>query len=212
MNVKSRIAGTPWAAVAVALLGLVGLGGCTTMSLESSWKTPSYNPGPFKKILVIGASANLETRKAYEIELTNQLKQHGLEGVASYLAVAAPPPFDRGQFAKVIKDMGIDAVMITGLTKGVKKATDVAGAEEHASAGEIKSDLKDRYDPPAATAAPKPGDFAQVTLEMRMYDVSQKKLVWAARTAAFEPKDPERQVKELSQTIIRDLVEKKLIK
>jgi hypothetical protein len=188
---------------ALPLFSLALIAGCASVSLEESWKSPDYKGTGFKKVMVLGMARRPEVRKMFEDDLVKQLKDCGIEAVPSYVNLKEAWPMDRAAVSKAVKECGADSVLVTGLlrhdglTQPAVRQGDVA---EHVtqSAGRIE-------DPAPAYK------YSMVELESHLFDVANKRVVWAARTKNTAPRDLNTDVQDFARIIAKDLKDKGLI-
>src|SRR5438094_35562 len=98
--------------IALLLLGGLALPGCASTSLQSAWYDTSYTGGAFRKILVVGAGANLTDRRVFEDIFAQQLSATGTQGIPAYQflpddARANEPGWDAG-----VARSGADALLL----------------------------------------------------------------------------------------------------
>jgi len=87
---------------------------CAATQLNSVWKDSSYKSHP-KKILVIGVAKVPENRRALEDGFVEQLKARGSQAIASYKLLPEIKQNDKDEIARIVKEQGADAVLITRL-------------------------------------------------------------------------------------------------
>src|SRR5260370_39278369 len=103
-----------------ALLGAAALAaGCITApvtSLEVSWVTPQLPQAPFKKLLIITVASDEFVQIAFQDQMAAQLKERGVNAVASHRYFTRYTDAERARFKQSIEDSGADFVLLARVT------------------------------------------------------------------------------------------------
>lgn len=86
---------------------------CTSTKISDTWMDVTYK-GPPRKILVINMFQDPSTRRLFEDEIVEALKDYNVDAVVKYTVV--PPDqivFDKDAIAAQAKEAGADTVLIT---------------------------------------------------------------------------------------------------
>ena len=112
---------------ALALLALaLWLTGCATNSVKQTWKSPSYQEGPLKKVAVIGVDERGMVRKGFENRFVRDLHVHGQEAMVTCELMALPDiKADKEAAAARLRGAGADSVLIVRLADQVTYDTQV---------------------------------------------------------------------------------------
>lgn len=103
------------------LLLLLLLGSCKSFKVLYNWSAEDKESVEGKNILVLARTSDLEVRKAFEKEITQTLKDAGMNATASYIQF---PDFDpekkytdeeKGRIKKILEENNYDAVVMTVL-------------------------------------------------------------------------------------------------
>lgn len=115
--------------VLTALLFLVA--GCATTEFTSEWRDQSFRGQP-QKIMVIGIAKKPVLRRVFEDEFVRQLRDAGIDAVASYSVIQDRKLANEQVIAAKVKEMGTDAVLITRLVDKKVVRTYVPGRMDYA--------------------------------------------------------------------------------
>lgn len=175
-------------AVRSVLLGAVLVAGCITnpvTSLELSWVAPELPQPLFKKLLIITVASDEFVQIAFQDQMAAQLKERGVNAVASHRYFTRYTAAERERFRQSIADSDADAVLLARVTltdaSTQHSADSVIGTNgvPYADATAIYG-AYGRYYYPGAVG----GDYAvkTVTAEASIFLEKGEKLIWSART------------------------------
>lgn len=170
------------------MLGAALLAGCATTpvtSLEISWVAPQLPQPLFKKLLIITVASDEFVQIAFQDQMAAQLKERGVNAVASHRYFTRYTAAERERFRQSIADSDADAVLLARVTltdaSTQHGADSVVGANgvPYADATVIYGAFG-RYYYPGAPG----GDYAvkTVTAEASIFAEKGEKLIWSART------------------------------
>jgi hypothetical protein len=177
--------------LSAALLGAAALAaGCSTApvtSLEVSWVTPQLPQAPFKKLLIITVASDEFVQIAFQDQMAAQLKERGVNAVASHRYFTRYTTAERARFRQSIEESDADAVLLARVTftgASAQHSADTvvgAGGVPYADATGIYGAYGRYYYP--GYAAPG-GEYAvkTVTAEASIFMEKGEKLIWSART------------------------------
>ena len=178
-------------AVCSVLLGAAALvAGCITnpvTSLELSWVAPQLPQPLFKKLLIITVASDEFVQIAFQDQMAAQLKERGVNAVASHRYFTRYTAAERERFRQSIADSDADAVLLARVTltdaSTQHSADSVVGTNgvPYADATVIYGAYGRYYTP--GYYAPG-GDYAvkTVTAEASIFLEKGGKLIWSART------------------------------
>ena len=107
-------------AAVAAVLGLVlVVGGAKqkkdpafTHRLEDVWNDTAHQPTPFKRLLIIGITDDIDTRKQFENKFVSHLRGFGVDGVTSYsLVYDLTVVEDETEIVQAIEERNIDGAI-----------------------------------------------------------------------------------------------------
>lgn len=174
-------------AVYSVLLGAALVAGCITnpvTSLEVSWVAPQLPP--FGKLLIITVASDEFVQIAFQDQMAAQLKERGVNAVASHRYFTRYTDAERERFRQSIEDSDADSVLLARVTisdaSTQHSADSVVGPNgvPYADATGIYGAYGRYYYPGASVG----GDYAikTVTAEASIFIRKGEKLVWSART------------------------------
>ena len=176
---------------------------CATTDLTSVWRDSSYS-GHFKKILVIGVAKDRGIRRIFEREFVHQLKSNGVEAVSSFTLIPSEQMLNKDTIVSKIKDLNIDAVIITRL---VKKKSEPTG---NSNPG-YYSNMYNYYSRSYQAAYQSGGGSREVfVLETNLYETGTEKLVWSAISDSFIKEGKHKSIRSFSKIIIDKLSKERL--
>jgi hypothetical protein len=176
--------------LSAVLLGAAALAaGCITTpvtSLEVSWVTPQLSQAPFRKLLIITVASDEFVQIAFQDQMAAQLKERGVNAVASQRYFTRYTAAERERFKRSIDESDADAVLLARVTitdASVQHSADaVVGANgvPYADAIGIYGAYGRYYYPGGGVG----GDYAvkTVTAEASIFGEKGEKLIWSART------------------------------
>ena len=176
-------------AVLSVLLAAAVVAGCSTApvtSLEVSWVTPQLPQAPFKKLLIITVASDEFVQIAFQDQMAAQLKERGVNAVASRRYFTRYTAAERERFKQSIDESDADFVLlarVTNTNEGVTHSADaVIGTNGVPYAGGIGI-----YGVYAGYYSPgyvQRGDYTvkTVTAEASIFAEKGEKLIWSART------------------------------
>lgn len=97
-------------------LSLLTLSGCTSVSLQHSWKSPDLQPKQYRKLLVVGLAEKPQTRQIFEEVFAGEVTQKGAAGIASYSITGLDEKTTRASLADAVKRSGVDGIVITRIS------------------------------------------------------------------------------------------------
>jgi hypothetical protein len=172
-------------AVRSVLLAAALVAGCSTApvtSLEVSWVAPQLPTVPFRKLLIITVASDEFVQIAFQDQMAAQLKERGVNAVASRRYFTRYTDAERARFRQSIEESDADFVLLARVTftdagtqhsadtvigpNGVPYATGIYGVYGLYYAGSVG------------------GDYAvkNVTAEASIFAEKGEKLIWSART------------------------------
>jgi len=182
---------TVLSALSAALGAAALMAGCITnpvTSLEVSWVTPQLPPAPFRKLLIITVASDEFVQIAFQDQMAAQLKERGVNAVASRRYFTRYTAAERARFKQSIDDSDADFVLLARVTKTDEDIQQSPGTivgvngVPYADATGIYGAYA-RYGYPASYV-PGGGDYSvkTVTAEASIFAEKGEKLIWSART------------------------------
>lgn len=122
---------------AVAIAG--SLGGCAQhVTVQGNWKDGVAHNQTFTRVLVVGASPDVDTRCAFEWALASRIKSATVQAVASCDAMSLSEPLTRETITAAVAKLQPDVVVSTSLVS-MKLANQEGGGRDTRGAGYYKA-------------------------------------------------------------------------
>lgn len=183
---------------------------CASTNWTKQWKDNRFE-GEVKKIFVVAVVRNRGPRMMMENEFVSQLKEHGIEAVGSTAVLQEDSLPTKETVAPKVREAGADTVLVV---KFVKKETTLSYSPERDSGVPVTFDasMDALFQFPETTTQNLPDDFYLVTMQLTLYQVSTGKPVWSATSETKYQREGLKQIKTYTQSVLKKLVEEKLIK
>ncbi|MBI3903187.1 MAG: hypothetical protein HY306_09665 [Nitrosomonadales bacterium] len=161
------------------MIAAILIAGCATMEVSSVWKDPAYLSHPVK-IMIVSMSKSPVNRRIFEDEFVHQLNAHGVEAVASYMALPDREKNDEALIAKKMAEQGADAVLITRLASKKTVQVYVPGTPYYLPHhyGKWRDYYEYGYDAMYTPGYVTENEYA--VMETNLYDANNENLIWAA--------------------------------
>ena len=179
---------------------------CASTSLDTTWRDPTYTGRPFTKVLVVGVTDNAENRRIFEDTVVRELKNRGVDAVASYTLIPQESDVKRAKVIEAVKVSNADAVLATRLVGVRTEVTEMPVRPSDVGAIDFYRDY--------APMAPQPTiqqDYRVATLETDFFDARTGKMVWWGRSQTFPTTNVARVSRELGESVIGSLRSAKLL-
>jgi hypothetical protein len=192
-------------------LAFAVLAGCSSTTLESSWKAPEVGSIHFNKILVMAASPNVTLRRATEDAMRAQISTATV--ITGYELL--PNPDDVKNEAKLraaVKASGVDGIITL---RSVSDEKEVNVNTTYNSFYGYYGHGGYRYGWGYGAGMPYASTTVStdriVGIETNIYSAQDEKLIWTALTKSTNLSKPEDFVKEVAEVVRKKLREQKLI-
>jgi hypothetical protein len=185
-------------ALSIALLSLLVACASTPGPLvTTTWRDPNYNGPPFKKIFVVGLSAqSLKDQRGFENLIVYALQGAGITAVPGWQYVATDRPPDQASMRAAIVQSGADAALLVRLsgfttetTVGVTSGV-VVPAGPNLYAG--------WYEPGIVSE-----NYLAATIYTTLFDVKTARPVWTFNPATYNPATLEQDAPQYASDITR---------
>jgi hypothetical protein len=188
----------------LSLLVLVSVTGCSSVSLQSSWKDPGTAPKQYRKLLVVGIANKPQMRQIFEEVYAAEVNRKGAAGIASYTLTGVANAVTRDAIVEAVKKSGADGVITTRMLS-MKENKEVR-------TGFVLTDrgFTDVYGIPVSYAefVHQPVEVTRSTkavLETNLFDAGTGRLAWSATSNAVDPEGIITVSRELADSVIKAL-------
>jgi hypothetical protein len=136
-NLKARTA--PFSPL-LAILGVVCLSSCAQnqVKVESAWQDNAPRNQTFTRVLVVGASPDVDARCAFEWAMVAHVRSETVQAVASCDSMSLKEPLTRETIERAVAKLGADSVLATSLV-AVKYSAQEGGGASTRGAGYYKA-------------------------------------------------------------------------
>src|SRR5436305_7433134 len=91
------------------------LGGCASTTITDTWSDPTYNGGPFKRIMVVAVTQNGVARRTFEDIFAGRLRANGVDAVPGYQFVQQDGPVSESVLNAAVRASGADGMLMVHL-------------------------------------------------------------------------------------------------
>jgi hypothetical protein len=203
------------ATAALAALVTLALAGCQSTTIQSAWFDSGYTGGPMKKIDVVGIGTDVTNRRVLEDIFAQKLGAVGVEGVPGYTVLPDDARVAEAPFSNAIERSGAQGLILVRLL-GVDTKTQVSTTVVPAGAG-WGPGWGPGYGPyggfygPAWMPVTQVSQYDVASVEVSLYDVKTRRLVWSATTQTMNPQSVAQEAPGFADLIIKQLVARGLI-
>jgi len=196
--------------ISFGVVGCALLASCASTSLVSSERNPDYSGSALKRLMVVGATADTRTRKAFEDEFVAKLAAAGVAAVPSYPLLPESATTDPAALRKAAEGAGVDGVLAARLVRvqeneAALQAQAFNFADRSVAFYGYYSADAGSFDPTLA------GESSTITIHFDLYSVPAARLAWSGNAATFPSTDVTQVAAGLAYTLIPALKKDKLI-
>ena len=183
--------------------------------LITSWKNPKHSGGSFKKVLVIGMSANPGRRADFEDALSASLAKPGIEIIPGNTILLRPDAssLDLDYIRTQIREYKVDAVIVSRLVS-IKDSVTYVPPDVIAPYPFYSSFYG--YYSAIYPVVYSPGYLLEektVRIETNVYAIKppDSELVWTGTSDTFNPKDAQKVIKGVVKLVTQELTKDAVI-
>ncbi len=199
---------------AILLLFCTLLVSCSANRLTSTWNDPALVDIPLAPVLVVGVAKDATKRHIYEDTFVDSLSALNTKAVASYTASKQSIDPNEDALRKIVKKTGAQTVLITHMVGTSEKSHYQPTLNRYGNLGSSPTGLY-RYYPMIYSSVYTPESYistTKVVQETNLYDVSNEKLIWTARSESIDPVMTRKYYQELIDLFLIDLKRKNILK
>jgi hypothetical protein len=193
-----------------ALLGACAalmVAACASTSLQSAWYDTSYNGGAFTRVLVVGVGSNVPNRRVFEDIFSQRLSATGTQGIPGYRFLADEARANESGWNAGVAQSGADGLLLVRLL-GVDTRTHVYTTM---MPGPMYGPYYGPWWGPSMVAVPQVTQYDIAHVEISLFDVKTKRVVWAGTTQTFNPSTVAEETPGFADLIIGQLAARGLI-
>ena len=108
--------------IATALLALAA---CAATTIRDAWTDPSYQGGPFRKVLVLGVSRDMPERRVFEDAMVRRIAATGIDAVPAYRHLPEGTKADEPTLDRAVRESGADGLVMSRI-RSIDRRTSVS--------------------------------------------------------------------------------------
>ena len=166
---------------AALLLLIVGCASAPSPVSTTTWRDPNYNGPPFRKIFVVGLSAqSLKDQRGFENLLVSTLQGAGVAAVPGWQYVPTDRTPDQATMRAAVAQSGADAALLVRLSGFTTETTVGVSSGVVVPAG--SNMYVGWYEPGVVTE-----NYKAATIYTTLFDVKSARPVWTFNPATYNP-------------------------
>lgn len=190
-----------------AIVLLATLVSCSSSTkLTSVWMDTDYRGGYLKSVMVLGVSADRETRQLFEDRFVRRLEDNGVMAFSSAAVIPPGEELNSQYIVAEAKKHGANAILVTHLT-GIEEKPVYHPPMAYASAHPYYNRFPGYYRGVYGNVH-SPGYYTihtDVKLETNVYDVKTEDLIWSAASKTFNPDSAKELSRSLSKQVLKNM-------
>jgi hypothetical protein len=192
------------------LIAPLGLAGCAnTNVIVSEWRNPAYQSPTFRSILVGGVSEQTSVRRNFEDEFVVQLREAGLNAIASYRYVPEDEKVTEEKLKETARTHGVDAVLISRSVSVEEKTRMGPSYYPVPSFGIFGTHVSGAWQGPYG--GPTYSRYTEYTSETTLRDTKNDAVAWSATVKTSEPENVSTAIRAYVEAVVNALKEKNLL-
>jgi len=182
----------------VALLSLmVGCASVPSPVTTTTWRDPSYNGPPFKKIFVIGLSAqSLKDQRGFENLMVYALQGAGVTAVPGWQYVPTDRTPDQATMRAAVAQSGADATLLVRLSNFTTEGT--VGASSGVVVPVGSNMYAGWYEPGIVSET-----YQAATIYTTLFDVKTARPVWTFNPPTYNPATLQQDAPQFANEVVR---------
>jgi hypothetical protein len=199
----------------IAAVGVVAVAGTVLVAapkLRSSWRNPDPAAGPVSKVVVIGFTSEIATRRAMEDGLTAEIRKNGGAAEPSYSLVPGPLPKEPAAMKEKVTAAGFDGAVVVRVSS--------VNREQYWDPGYVAVVPGYYYSPwsywghyyPYAWDMGYMRTETVVQLETTVYALKGEVLIWSGLSETSNPGSVRKLIQEVSVAVGEDLKKRNVIR
>jgi len=199
----------------IAAVGVVAVAGTVLVAapkLRSSWRNPDPAAGPVSKVVVIGFTSEIATRRAMEDGLTAEIRKNGGAAEPSYSLVPGPLPKEPAAMKEKVTAAGFDGAVVVRVSS--------VNREQYWDPGYVAVVPGYYYSPwsywghyyPYAWDMGYMRTETIVQLETTVYALKGEVLIWSGLSETSNPGSVRKLIQEVSVAVGEDLKKRNVIR
>ena len=206
-----------------------GLAACSSTEIKEVWQDESFSKEALKKVLVVGMTGNISSRRVYENEFSRRLQSDGVEALSSYQVLGSSMP-DKQKIMAYVNGHDINYVLVTyqDVAPPASDSAKAADGKSHSAAQVFAynnvygvdgspnyAHLGNYWGDDALGTLQTPEYFdksASTILVTAIYDAKTQELRWSGRSATVDTKSISQAASEVAAEIVDHIRSKPALK
>jgi len=193
-------------AVATGMAALMGVAGCASTEMTSTWTDPSAQGAALSKIAVLSMSKDPGIRRMVEDSMAQEMSKRleTAQVVPGYRVLEGIDLGDREAVKRTLRSQGFDGVLINRLA-GVQETVIPAGPYRT---------FNGYYDYAYGAAwgpGPMPMTETQVHVVSSLYSLRQGQLIWSGASKTFDPRSAKDAARDVGQAVAKSLEKDRIV-
>lgn len=209
-----------WLYCCIILCFLLITACASTPTVTAVWMDQEYAGQGMNKVLIMGITGNVSARLIFEDEFVSQLKNKGVDAVASHSVIQAKGELSRENIQSKIEDLQVDTILITKVI--AKKQEEIIHPGTTYVAPQMsRMGYHDyyrrgyRYVHNPAYIQHTPSTITQyevLSIESNLYEIKSEKLIMSIQSDMVVKGTAEDLIKSYIDMVMKELSGKNLIK
>ena len=184
--------------------------GCASTQLVDVWQDESHAALPLTKVLVVAISEDQRSRRIFEDSFAKAFRAAGVEAVPGYSLLSSDAAPEAGAISQAIEGKGFDGVVMSHHAGSDEETVYYPGRTrtEAWGTGGYGRRHYDGYYRRTYETVHEPGRTAKYTtvfIETNIFETTDKKLIWSARSESYNPESTLEVIDALSKGVIESL-------
>jgi hypothetical protein len=203
-SVQIRLRSTLSWLAAVALL--IGCAAAPSPTNTTTWKDPNFTGPPFKKVFVVGLSAqSLRDQRGFENLMVSTLQQAGVSAVPGWQFVPTDRTPDQATIRAAVQRSGADAVLLVRISPVTTEGSVGYGMVGGQAA--VSPDMTVGWYEPGIVQT----TYQAATIYTTLFDVRTAKPVWTFNPPTYSPSTVEQDAPRYANDVTSMLLSNGLI-
>jgi hypothetical protein len=181
----------------LSLAALVAVAGCTTASIDSTWRAPSAPE--LTNVVALAPVRDGASRRSVEDKLAHQLSEHGVRAVPAYSVITDQDRDNRDAMIAKLRADGFDGVVTMRLVGAHQRLAYYPAFDQYWGYA---------WGPYwGGTLVPE----TVLRIEVNAYSLATKQLVWSAMSKSVDPADSSQAIHDVSKVVAERLARDRVI-
>ncbi len=184
------------------------LASCSTVKVKS-WADPQFAGRKAGKTMVLGIAESDSVSRQYEALFVERLTELGVEADSLHALVQKTDPVSEEDLVAALQEQGYDSIIVTRKLSETERTELVTTGYRPDYADDYYGYYSFGYALTYDTAYVQ--NYMEFMLEINLYDVKTKKLVWTGRTVVYDNHSDFTNMKGIIKGVVKDLGRKGLL-